>query len=85
MSHLQKKEKYARFTETLKNYKSGIQAQLTDDCQKVIDMIEINVLAKPCDGEAKCYFVKMVADYYRYMTENVEDESVKLKALAYYE
>ena len=33
-------------------------------------MINKQVLNKPCDGEARCFFVKMVGDYYRYMSEN---------------
>jgi 14-3-3 protein epsilon len=45
------------------------------------------VLAKSCDGEAKCFFVKMVGDYYRYMAENAKAEELtnaKTKALESY-
>jgi len=45
------------------------------------------VLSKPCDGEAKAFFVKMVGDYYRYISENAKDrklEEVKQAALASY-
>jgi 14-3-3 protein epsilon len=45
------------------------------------------VLSKPCDGEAKAFFVKMVGDYYRYISENAKGaklEQVKEAALASY-
>ena len=46
------------------------------------------MLGKPCDGEAKAFFAKMVGDYYRYISENAKDavlENSKVKALEAYE
>jgi hypothetical protein len=47
----------------------------------VIELIRSKVLAKsPEDGEAKAFFVKMVGDYYRYISETATEaklESVK--------
>merc|ERR1712060_537856 len=54
----------------------------------IINIIKDKVLAKECDGEAKAFFVKMVGDYYRYISENDKDaklEEVKQKALKAYE
>ena len=52
---------------------------------KVIKIIEDNVLAKtPPEGEAKAFFVKMIGDYYRYVSESAygdELERVKQAAL----
>ena len=51
-------------------------------------MINHKVLAKPCDGESKAFFVKMVGDYYRYIAENAKGaqlEQVKQNALKAYE
>lgn len=50
-------------------------------------MIKDKVLAKPCDGEPKAFFVKMVGDYYRYIAENAKGsnlEAVKQSALEAY-
>ena len=47
-----------------------IEQQLQDDCQKIIDMINLRVLKSECSDEAKAFFVKMVGDYYRYIAEN---------------
>jgi len=46
------------------------------------------VLNKECSGEPKAFFVKMVGDYYRYISENAKDaklEEVKKAALKAYE
>jgi len=51
-------------------------------------MIEEKVLKKTCEGEPKAFFVKMVGDYYRYISENAKDgllEEVKQKALEAYQ
>merc|ERR1712183_7683 len=50
-------------------------------------MIQDKVLAKPCEGESKAFFVKMVGDYYRYIAENAKGklmEEVKQNALKAY-
>ena len=87
ISAVEQNPKYSKFVDALNNYKSSIENKLTEDCQKVIDIINSNVLSKSCDGEAKCFFVKMVGDYYRYIAENAKDaklEEVKEKALKAY-
>ena len=74
---IEQNPKYAKFAEALATYKSGIEDQLTADCEKIIEMIQSKVLAKTCDGEPKAFFVKMVGDYYRYISENAK--STKLE------
>merc|ERR1711959_457812 len=84
---IEQNPKYAKFSDALAGYKETIEKKLAEDCQHIVDVINTNVLAKSCEGEAKCFFVKMVGDYYRYMAENAKGESleaVKQKALAAY-
>merc|ERR1712166_794710 len=71
----------------LMSYKTSIEDKLTTDCKNIINMINSKVLSKPCDGEAKAFFVKMVGDYYRYIAENAKGalmEEVKQNALKSY-
>jgi len=85
---IEQNPKYAKFNDALTNYKGSIETKLGEDCQRIIDMINQEVLAKTCDGEAKAFFVKMVGDYYRYMAENAKGDNlgaVKQKALKAYE
>jgi len=84
---IEQNPKYSKFGEALAGYKAGIEQKLQDDCQRIIDMINNKVLAKPCDGEPKAFFVKMVGDYYRYIAENAKGdnlEKVKQSALQAY-
>jgi 14-3-3 protein epsilon len=84
---IEQNPKYAKFAADLDTYKKEIEGKLTDDCNKIIDMINNDVLAKDCEAEPKAFFAKMVGDYYRYIAENAKDsllESVKQKALESY-
>ena len=81
---IEQNPKYSKFADALAQYKTGIEDQLMADCERIIGLIDDNVLSKSCDGEPKAFFVKMVGDYYRYISENAKGEkleSVKSKAL----
>ena len=84
---IEQNPKYANFATALAAYKTQIESQLVQDCERVIQIINDHVLNGNCDGEAKAFFVKMVGDYYRYISENAKDaklEEVKQKALQAY-
>jgi len=84
---IEQNPKYSKFSSALSEYKAGIEAQLTKDCENIIDMIRTKVLDKGCVDEPKAFFVKMVGDYYRYISENAKDaklEEVKNEALKAY-
>ena len=89
ISAIEQNPKYSKFNAALLEYKGKIEDQLMADCQKIIDMINANVLnSGNCNDEAKAFFVKMVGDYYRYIAENAKDavlEDVKAKAKKAYE
>ena len=88
ISAIEQNPKYSKFNGALLSYKSQIETQLQQDCQKIIDMINSRVLETSCSDEAKAFFVKMVGDYYRYIAENAKDqllEDVKQKARQAYE
>ena len=85
---IEQNPKYQKYQDALATYKSSIESKLTADCQRIIDTINQKVLKKPCEGESKAFFIKMVGDYYRYIAENAKDallESVKQNALKAYE
>ena len=84
---IEQNPKYSKFSSALASYKSEIEEKLTADCQKVVDMINSKVLSKKCEGESKAFFVKMVGDYYRYISENAKGaqlQAVKENALKAY-
>ena len=84
---IEQNPKYAKFQDDLARYKQDIESKLTGDCQRIVDMINVEVLKKGCDGESKAFFIKMVGDYYRYIAENAKGallEQVKQNALKAY-
>ena len=88
ISAIEQNPKYAKYDSALKDYKTTIENQLIADCERIIAIINNKVLSKPCDGEAKAFFVKMVGDYYRYISENAKGaklEEVKAQALQAYQ
>jgi len=88
ISAIEQNPKYSKFNAALLAYKTQIETQLMQDCEKIITMIDSRVLNTDCTDEAKAFFVKMVGDYYRYIAENAKDaklEEVKQNAKTAYE
>ena len=87
ISAIEQNPKYKNFEGALNEYKKRIEGELQADCQRVVDLIKNKVLATPCDGEAKAFFIKMIGDYYRYYAEAASGatlERVKQEALKAY-
>jgi 14-3-3 protein epsilon len=61
-------------------YKKKIEHELEQLCQKIIKNIDSYLLPKSTESEAKVFYHKMKADYYRYIAENVDGESKKAYA-----
>lgn len=81
--------------ELLELYKKQIEAELHAICKEVLDLLTTKGLINsqevlPDDeAEAKVFYLKMAADYYRYLAECVPDEatnmeSTKTQATSYY-
>jgi 14-3-3 protein epsilon len=58
-------------------YKKKIESELASLCQKIIKNIDTHLLPKANDPEAKVFYHKMKADYFRYIAENMDAEGKK--------
>jgi 14-3-3 protein epsilon len=58
-------------------YKKKIEKELATLCQKIIHNIDAHLLPKATDAEAKVFYHKMKADYFRYIAENMEPAEKK--------
>ena len=89
ISAIEQNPKYSQHLDALLEYKRTIEDQLTKDCERIINIIQTKVLQNgECDDMAKAFFVKMIGDYYRYISENAKGdklEQVKQQALRSYE
>ena len=50
-------------------YKNKIEGELTEKCSEILKLLEEYVIPKTHTEEATVFFLKMKADYYRYIAE----------------
>ena len=84
----EKKKEESAYLPYIIEYKARIEKELTELCVKIIPNIDTYLLPRATESEAKVFYHKMKADYYRYIAENVEGENKKSfaeKSLASYE
>ncbi len=76
LSSIQKKENNkgdAEKVQKVKNYKHKIEVELTEICQDILDLLEEHLIPNSQSDEAKVFFNKMKADYFRYKAEFATD------------
>merc|ERR1712032_844847 len=69
-------EEQAKFA---KEYCAKVEAELQEICDKILALLEDNLIKKAESGESKVFYQKMKADYYRYIAE-FKDGDAKSKA-----
>lgn len=72
LSSIQKKEKNKGNSENEKKvqiYKNTIEKELTEICEDLLKLISDHLIANSTSDEAKVFFLKMKADYHRYIAE----------------
>ena len=83
--YMEEKEKNDERIAMIKNYKDILEKDIYDVCKNVIALINNFLLTKTILDKSKIFFLKMKADYYRYLSEfqslienkNYLDESEK--------
>jgi len=55
-------------------YKSKVEAELQEICNKVLRLLDATLVPTAQDGEAKIFYLKMQGDYNRYLAEFAENE-----------
>jgi len=88
LSAIEENPKYEKYHEKTKVYKKKIEEELKKICLDAIKTIDANLLKNANAAEAKVFYLKMKADYYRYTGEvctGTELEEISKKALENYE
>lgn len=70
--------KYERYASSIQEYKEKIEQGLETDCYTIVELVKTLILSKPCADEPKAFFLKLVADYYRYAAEISTGERLEL-------
>ena len=75
ISSIQQKEeaKGGKNVKHLLAYKKKIESELDKFCMDILKLIDSNILSTCHNCEAKVFFYKMKADYYRYISEYAAD------------
>ena len=73
----EKKKAESAYLAYIMEYKKKLEDELIDLCRRIIKNIDSYLLPKSEDDEAKVFYHKMKADYFRYIAENIEGESKK--------
>ena len=73
----EKKKAESAYLSYILDYKNKLEIELIDLCTKIIKNIDSFLLPKSTDDEAKVFYNKMKADYFRYIAENIEGDSKK--------
>ena len=65
------------YLEYIREYKTKVQKELEDLCNKINQTIDSSLLPKATTDEAKVFYHKMKGDYDRYIAENVDGDIKK--------
>jgi len=83
---VERNENEAKVTK-VKDYRKKIEAELTDICNDVLEVLDSHLIPSAAASESKVFYLKMKGDYLRYMAEfstgDVRKEAAN-KALAAY-
>merc|ERR1712228_513601 len=52
-----------------KEYCAKVETELQSICDKILALLDGNLIPKASGGESKVFYYKMKADYYRYIAE----------------
>ena len=64
------KEKNSANAALVSNYKGKVEAELQTVCQDILELLDNTLIAKAgAQAEASVFYLKMKADYYRYLAE----------------
>ena len=59
----------ADHTHIAQDYRKKIEAELSEICQNILDLLDKNLIPSSTNGESKVFYYKMKGDYYRYIAE----------------
>ena len=80
LSAIEQKEKSKEQAETqdyIKKFKREIEEELKRNCYDVIDLLSKKLIPNSMVPENKIFYLKMKADYYRYIAEFILEENLQ--------
>ena len=69
VSAIEQNKKYEQYSGDCAEYKKKIEDELSNLCDDIIKSIQDHSLKKTKDADGEVFYLKMIADYYRYVAE----------------
>ncbi|KAJ4928034.1 hypothetical protein JOQ06_015833 [Pogonophryne albipinna] len=69
VSSMEHKTEDTKKSAKAKVYREGIEKELNDICQEVLDLLDNHLISKAKPADSKVFYLKMKGDYYRYLAE----------------
>eukprot|EP00325_Prymnesiales_sp_UTEX-LB-985_P010211 CAMPEP_0174714066 /NCGR_PEP_ID=MMETSP1094-20130205/16322_1 /TAXON_ID=156173 /ORGANISM="Chrysochromulina brevifilum, Strain UTEX LB 985" /LENGTH=240 /DNA_ID=CAMNT_0015913337 /DNA_START=32 /DNA_END=754 /DNA_ORIENTATION=+ len=69
------KEKASDKATLVTSYKSKVEQELNTICQDILQLLDHSLISKAENSEASVFYLKMKADYYRYLAEFASGQS----------
>merc|ERR1711963_1007163 len=57
-----------------KEFRGKVEDELRKICKTILNLLDVKLVPKTPSGESKVFYVKMKADYYRYIAEFTTDD-----------
>jgi len=73
-----------KFDELVNAYRTTVEAELSDVCLDVLELLENYLVKQQKENEAKVFYLKMTGDYYRYLAEFSPNKGYETKAAEFY-
>lgn len=79
VSFIEKKEgrRNEEHAAIIKDYRARIEADIASVCGRILGLIESHLTPSACSRDSKIFFLKMKADYHRYLAEFKVGEELK--------
>merc|ERR1719486_1435714 len=61
-------------------YYRKVETELNEICNKILGLLDANLIPKSSTGESKVFYQKMKADYHRYIAEFSTNDAKRLAA-----
>jgi len=67
-------EKHSDNAPNVTSYKANVEKELDDICEDILALLDDFLIPKASGAEASVFYLKMKADYYRYLAEFAKDQ-----------
>ena len=74
---IEQNPKYQKYGDALAAYKTKIEEELYQQCMQIVNMVKDQCMKVATEHESKAFFLKMIADYYRYIAESAKGDKLE--------